>query len=135
MNVTEKYVEFILYYIGDEWRIQLNEPQEDGRYVSWKTGPIVTIPVKIEVLNKYTRSAQLRLSFDKYKVDDLFFMPINSSPDSILSKTHKKVEKIVNRTFIDDGRADDIKKLYAERRAFISEQFIKAKLKHDEQSR
>ena len=77
MNVTEKYVEFILYYIGDEWRIQLNEPQEDGKYISWKTGPTVTIPVKIEVLNKYTRSAQLRLSFDKYKVDDLFFMPIN----------------------------------------------------------
>ncbi len=125
MHITVKYVEFILEYLGDSFRAELLEPQEDGGYVSWKLGPVVCVAVKIEVLNKYTRSAQLRLSFDKYQVDDLFFMPLNSSPDSILTKTNKKINKIVNRTFIDDGREDEIKKMYADKRAFIAEQFIK----------
>jgi len=127
MNITEKYVEFIVDYIGKDFRAELLEPQEDGVYVSWKIGPIVTMPVKIEVLNRYTRSANIRLSFDKYKVDDLFFMPINSSPDSIVNKTHKKINKIVNKTIIDDGREDEIRKMYADRRARINEMFIQTK--------
>lgn len=124
--ITVKYVEFILEYLGDSFRAELIEPQEDGGYVSWKLGPVVCVSVKIEVLNKYTRSAILRLSFDKYVVEDIFFMPLNSSPDSILTKVNKKINKIVNRTFIEDGRADEIKKMYADRRAHISEQFVKA---------
>jgi len=132
MNITEKYVEFILDYIGKDFRAELLEPQEAGVYVSWKIGPIVTIPVKIEVLNRYTRSANLRLSFDKYKVDDLFFMPINSSPDSIMSKTHKKINKIVNKTLIDDSREEEIRKMYADKRARINEMFITTKPKADE---
>jgi hypothetical protein len=131
--ITQKYVEFILEYIGDSFRAELLEPLEKGTYASWKMGPIISMPVKIEVLNKYTRSANLRLSFDKYKVDDLFFMPLNSSPDSILNKTNKKIHKIVNQTLIDDGREDEIKKMYADKRALISEMFLKAKTKTDEQ--
>jgi hypothetical protein len=133
--ITEKYVEFILNYIGDDFRAELYEPQEKGTYASWKLGPIVTIPVKIEVINKYTRSANLRLLFDKYKVEELFFMPLNSSPDSILNKTNKKIVKIVNETLIDDGREDEIRKMYADKRAFINEMFIKAKEKNNEQTR
>lgn len=130
--ITEKYVEFILEYIGDSFRAELYEPQEKGTYVSWKIGPTVTIPVKIKVLNRYTRSANLRLSFDKYQIDGLFFMPLNSSPDSILNKTNKKIVKIVNTTIIDDGREDEIRKMYADKRAFIEEMFIKAKEKNNE---
>lgn len=130
--ITEKYVEFILNYIGNDFRAELYEPQEKGTYVSWKLGPIISIPVKIEVLNKYTRSANLRLSFDKYKVEELFFMPLNSSPDSILNKTNKKIVKIVNNTLIDDGREDEIRKMYADKRALISEMFIRAKEKNNE---
>lgn len=127
MMVTQKYVEFILDYLGDSFKAELYEPQEKGKYISWKLGPIISIPVKIEILNKYTRSANLRLSFDKYQVDDLFFMPLNSSPDSILNKVNKKIVKIVNKTLIDDGREDEIKKMYDDKRAFISELFIKSK--------
>ena len=123
--ITQKYVEFILEYLGDSFRAELHEPQEKGKYISWKLGPIISIPVKIEILNKYTRSANLRLSFDKYQVDDLFFMPLNSSPDSILNKTNTKINKIVNKTLIDDGREDEIRKMYEDKRAFISEQFVK----------
>lgn len=126
MHITAKYVEFILEYLGDSFRADLVEPQEEGVYVSWKMGPIVCLPVKIEVLNKYTRSAQLRLSFDKYTVEDIFFMPLNSSPASIISKTNKKINKIVNKTLLEDGREDEIRKMYADKRAFIGEQFVKA---------
>lgn len=132
MSITEKYVDFILDYLGEVSRVQLLEPQEDGKNIYWKTGPIVTLPVKIEVLAKYTRSAILRLSFDKYTVEDLFFMPINSSPDSILSKIDKKMHKIVNKAFIDDGREEEIKKMYQERRAEIAELFKKLNEKEDE---
>lgn len=127
--ITQKYVEFILEYLGETSRAQLDEPLEDGAFASWKLGPTVSIPVKIKVLNKYTRSVNLLLSFDKYEVEYLFFMPINSSPDSILHKTHRKIEKIVNKTLIDDGRADEIKKMYADKRAEISKLFISAKVK------
>lgn len=130
--VTQKYVEFILEYLGKDFRAELAEPQEEGKSIYWKLGPIVSLPVKIEAVNKYTRSAYLRLSFDKYKVEDIFFMPLNSSPDSILNKTNKKINKIVNKTFIDDGREDEIRKMYADKRAFIAEQFIKAKTKTNE---
>ena len=125
MNITEKYVVFILDYLGDTSRVQLLEPVEKGVLVNWYKGPVITTPVKIEVISRYTRSAILRLSFDKYKVEDLFFMPINSSPDSILSKIDKKMQKIVNKAFIDDGREDEIKKMYQERRAEIAELFKK----------
>lgn len=124
--ITVKYVEFILEYLGDSFRADLVEPQQDGGYVSWKLGPVVYVPVKIEITNTYTRSAILRLSFDKYVVEDIFYMPLNSSPDSILTKINKKINKIVNRTFIDDGKTDYIKQLYKMKRAQISEQFIKA---------
>ena len=127
--ITVKYVEFILEYLGDSRRVQLVEPQEDGGYAYWKLGPSVTVPVKIKVLNKYTRSANLLLSFDKYEVEHLFFMPLNSSPDSILLKADRKIEKIVNKTFIEDGRADEIKKRYAKKRAEISELFVKTQSK------
>jgi hypothetical protein len=132
MNITEKYVVFILDYLGDTSRIQLLEPVEKGVLVNWYKGPVITTPVKIEVISRYTRSAILRLSFDKYKVEDLFFMPINSSPDSILSKIDKKMHKIVNKAFIDDGREDEIKKMYQERRAEIAELFKKLNEKQDE---
>lgn len=132
MNITEKYVVFILDYLGDSSRVQLLEPTEKGVLINWYKGPVITIPVKIEAINRYTRSAILRLSFDKYQVEDLFFMPINSSPDSILSKIEKKIHKIVNKAFIDDGREEEIKKMYQERRAEIAELFKKLNEKQDE---
>lgn len=132
MNITEKYVVFILDYLGDSSRVQLLEPTEKGVLINWYKGPVITTPVKIEAINRYTRSAILRLSFDKYTVEDLFFMPINSSPDSILSKIEKKIHKIVNKAFIDDGREEEIKKMYQERRAEIAELFKKLNEKQDE---
>jgi hypothetical protein len=125
MNITERYVEFILEYLEKNLKVQLMEPKDNNDYAYSKMGPKVNIDVEIKVLVKYTRSANLLLTFDKYTVEHLFFMPMASSPDSILEKTHKQIIKIVNNAFINDGREDEIKKMYDDKRAYIKQQIAK----------
>ena len=120
MTVTQKYVDFILdNIIQDTIRVQLYKPFEDGSRMYVKLGPTVHCKVQIEVVEKYTRSAKLKLTFDKYEVEELFFIPFSSSPDSIEKKIQNKIEKIVNKTFIDDNRTEDIKQMYEEKRKIM----------------
>lgn len=120
MTITQKYVDFILdNIIQDTIRVQLYKPYEDGSRMYVKLGPTVHCKVQIEVVEKYTRSAKLRLTFDKYEIEELFFIPFSSSPDSIEKKTQNKIEKIVNKTFIDDNRTEDIKQMYEEKRKIM----------------
>ena len=133
MTITQKYVDFILdNIIQDNITVQLYKPFEDGSRMYTKLGPTVRCKVEIEIVEKYTRSAKLKLTFDKYEVEELFFIPFNSSPDSIEKKTHTKIEKIVNKTFIDDNRTEDIKQMYAERHTQIGKIISKAISKKDE---
>ena len=134
MTITQKYVDFILdNIIQDSIRVQLYKPYEDGSRMYVKLGPTVHCKVQIEVVEKYTRSAKLRLTFDKYEIEELFFIPFSSSPDSIEKKTQNKIEKIVNKTFIDDNRTEDIKQMYDERMKMWGEDVIKfVKKKEDE---
>ncbi len=100
MTVTEKYIDFILdNFIGDKIKVQLPKPTSDGKLFWVKLGKKVTVDVKIEVVEKYTRSAKLKLVFDKYEVEQLFFIPIESSPTSIEHKFNNKVTNIVYQTF------------------------------------
>ena len=116
MTITQKYVDFILdNIIQDNITVQLYKPFEDGSRMYTKLGPTVRCKVQIEVIEKYTRSAKLKLTFDKYEVEELFFIPFSSSPDSIEKKTQNKIEKIVNKTFIDDNRTEEIKQMYEEK--------------------
>jgi hypothetical protein len=119
MSITEKYVAFILDSLKDSHKTQLMEPEGNGKYISWKCGTVVYLDVKLEVAATYTRSVKLNLIFDKYVVEQLFFMPLNSSPDSIMSKIYSKINAIVNKTLIDDNRDEDIKELYKKRRERI----------------
>jgi hypothetical protein len=120
MTITQKYVNFILdNIIQDSITVQLYKPYEDGSRMYVKLGPTVRCKVQIEVIEKYTRSAKLKLTFDKYEVEELFFIPISSSPESIEKKTQNKIEKIVNKTFIDDNRTEDIKQMYEEKRKIM----------------
>ena len=131
MTITQKYVDFILdNIIQDNITVQLYKPFEDGSRMYTKLGPTVRCKVEIEIVEKYTRSAKLKLTFDKYEVEELFFIPFSSSPDSIEKKTQNKIEKIVNKTFIDDNRTEDIKQMYEEKRKIMFNFNIK-----DEQSR
>ena len=120
LTITQKYVNFILdNIIKDKVTVQLYKPFEDGSRMYVKMGPTVQCKVNIKIIAKYTRSAKLKLKFDKYEVEEIFFIPFSSSPESIESKTRQKIEKIVNNTFIEDNRTDDIKKMYEERHQYF----------------
>ena len=107
--------------IGDKIKIQLPEPQEDGKLYWTKLGPIVYVDVTLEVIEKYTRSVNFKIKFDKYEIKKLMFMPIESAPMSIKEKLNKTLEKLVYNTFVEDGRKDDIKQMYVDKRNRIND--------------
>ena len=111
MSITEKYIDFILdNFIGSNIKVQLPKPYKEG--VMWvKLGLVVYQEVQIEVLEKYTRSVKLKLSFDKYEIEQLVFIPIELSPISIEEKFRKKIKNLVWKAFFDDGRQDEITKI------------------------
>ena len=115
MSITEKYIDFILdNFIGSNIKVQLPKPYKEG--VMWvKLGFVVYQEVEIEVLEKYTRSVKLKLLFDKYEVEQLVFIPIESAPISIKEKFYNRIEKLVYKTFFEDGRQEDISKMYEEK--------------------
>lgn len=122
MTITQKYVDFILdNIIQDSTTVQLYKPFEDGSRMFVKSGPTVYCKVQINIIEKYTRSVKLKLTFDKYEIEEIFFIPFSSSPDSIEMKTRKKIENIVNKTFIDDNRTEDIKQMYKDKYKAIGE--------------
>lgn len=137
MTITQKYVDFILdNVIQNTITVQLLKPMEDGVRMFVKLGPTIHCYVKIDVIEKYTRSAKLKLTFDKYEIEEIFFIPFSSSPDSIEMKTRKKIENIVNKTFIDDNRTEDIKQMYADKYKIFAESISKfIESKKDEQTR
>lgn len=130
MTVTEKYIEFILNSMEKETQVQLWEPKEGNSIAIHKFGPAVRIPVKMEVLQKYTRSVVMMISFDKYKIENIFFMPMNQSPEGIFNKIDKELHKIVNRAFMKDGREDEVREMYVKRREVIAKAIAEADLKY-----
>ena len=119
--MNKNYIEFILEnVINLKTKVLVPEPREDGRVVYWKLGPRVYIDVTLEVIKKYTRSVKFKIKFDKYEIEQLIFIPIESSPISIRGKLENKLEKIVYSTFIEDGRKDEIKQMYKDRRKNIA---------------
>lgn len=115
MGVTEKYIDFILdNFIGNKIKVQLPKPYKED--VMWvKLGFVVYQEVQIEVLEKYTRSVKLKCVFDRYETELLFFIPVESAPTSIKEKFYNKVEKVVYETFFNDGRKEEIFKMYEEK--------------------
>jgi hypothetical protein len=102
--------------IGSNIRVQLPHPQEDGKLFWTKLGPTVYMNVELEVIEKYTRSVIFKLKFDKYEIEKIIFIPIESSPMSIKEKLNNTLTNLVSKTFIADGRQDDLKKMYDEKR-------------------
>ena len=117
MDVREKYIDFMLEnIISSNIRVQLPEPHEDGKLFWTKLGPTVYMNVELEVIEKYTRSVIFKLKFDKYEIEKIIFIPIESSPMSIKEKLHSKIGNLVYKTFLEDGRQDDLKQMYDEKR-------------------
>ena len=117
MDIREKYIDFMLEnIIGTNMKVQLPSPQEDGRIFYVKLGPTVFMNVEFEVIEKYTRSVKFNFKFDRYDVEKIIFIPIESSPMSIKEKLYNTLTNLVSKTFIGDNREDDLKKMYDERR-------------------
>jgi hypothetical protein len=117
MELNKKYIEFMLENVIDSSiRVQLPNPQDDGKLFWTKLGPVVYIKVDLEVIEKYSRSVKFKLKFDKYEIEQLIFLPIESSPMSIKEKLVNKLEKLVCKTFLEDGRQEDMKQMYEEKR-------------------
>lgn len=122
MELTKKYIDFMLEnIIGTNMKVQLPSPQEDGRILYVKLGPTVFMNVEFEVIEKYTRSVKFKFKFDKYEVEKLIFIPIESAPMSIKEKLNNTLEKLVYNTFVEDGRRDAIKQMYDDRRNRIND--------------
>ena len=107
--------------IGYKMKVQLPSPQEDGRILYVKLGPTVYMDVNLEVIEKYTRSVKFNFKFDKYEVEKIIFIPIESSPMSIKEKLNNTLVKLVYNTFVEDGRQDDIKQMYDNKRNRIND--------------
>lgn len=117
MELTKKYIEFMLEnVIGSNITVQLPRPEEDGKLFWVKLGPTVYINVDLEVIEKYTRSVKFKLKFDKYELEQIIFIPIESSPISIEEKLTNKIEKLVCKTFLEDNRQDDMRQMYEDKR-------------------
>jgi hypothetical protein len=117
MDIREKYIDFMLdNIIGTNMKVQLPSPQEDGRIFYVKLGPTVFMNVELEVIEKYTRSVKFNLKFDRYEVEKIIFIPIESSPMSIKEKLHNTIENLVSKTFIGDGRQEEMRQMYEEKR-------------------
>lgn len=117
MDIREKYIDFMLEnIIPTNIKVQLPEPHEDGKLFWTKLGPTVYMNVELEVIEKYTRSVKFNFKFDRYDVEKIIFIPIESSPMSIKEKLHKTLENLVCKVFLADGRQDDLKKMYDEKR-------------------
>ena len=116
MTATEKYRDFILdNFIRDSIKVKLPKPTEDGRLMWVKIGLSVSIDVKLAVVEKYTRSAKIKLIFDRYEVEQLFFFPLESAPTKIQERFEEKLSEIVCKTFFDDDRHEDVLRMYKER--------------------
>lgn len=117
MDIREKYIDFMLEnIIGTNIKVQLPNPQEDGKLFWVKLGPVVYMDVELGVIEKYTRSVKFNFKFDRYDVEKIIFIPIESSPMSIKEKLDNTLANLVFKTFDEDGRRDDIRQMYDEKR-------------------
>jgi hypothetical protein len=120
ISLSEKYLQFILEnVISKKTKIQLPSPQDDGKHMWVKLGPVVHIDVVLEVSEIYTRSVKFKIIFDKYELEEMFFIIPESSPVSIKQKLTSKLERLVYKTLLDDGRRDEIVEMYEQKRKNI----------------
>lgn len=110
------YAEFIVEeYLRNNYRVTLDQPKnEDGtkpRFIN-KIGPFVEIDVQVEVVAIYTRSAELFLSFDGLHAKSIFYMPTHKSPEQLAHEIYRKIDKMVNKTMLENGKEEWIREEY-----------------------
>jgi hypothetical protein len=122
MAIRQKYIDFILEnLIYPQVKIQLPIPADDGEYYCVQEGTILYMDITIQLIERYTRSVKLKLYFDAYEKEQIFFIPIAEAPELIERKLHYMLKKVVMETFENNGRRQEIKQWYdeAKRNRFI----------------
>lgn len=112
------YAEFIAEDLKGSYKITIDQPRNpDGSnpYIL-KLGPFVYVNVQVEILNIYSRSVELFLSFDGLTAKKLFFTPSHEGPDIIHAKIFRKIDKIVNKALLEDGREEWIREEYRKKK-------------------
>ena len=127
------YAEFIAEDLKGSYKITIDQPRNpDGSnpYIL-KLGPFVYVDVQVEILNIYSRSVELFLSFDGLTVKKLFFTPSHEGPDIIHAKIFRKIDKIVNKALLEDGREEWIREEYRKKKERLNNtiQGVAAKIK------
>jgi hypothetical protein len=122
MAIRQKYIDFILEnLIYPQVKIQLPIPADDGEYYCVQEGTILYMDITIQVIERYTRAVKLKLNFDAYEKEQIFFIPIAEAPELIERKLHYMLKKAVMETFENNGRRQEIKQWYddAKKNRFI----------------
>lgn len=114
----ERYVSFICEEIPGSMKVSISPPppKDDGTLgysIMPKIGPWVTRNVGIEIIEKYTRSAKIRLSFDSYYDESIYYMSRRKGPETILEEISAKISKIVNSRYKAENRTEDIREEYS----------------------
>jgi len=124
-DTMERYVNFICSEIPKEINVLMLR-SNNGSMIYYKIGPKVYTKTKVEIVEKYTRSAKLRLIFDKYTDESVYYMSRKKGPEKLLSEINNKISKIVNDKFIEDNRIDEIEEQYMEKEKRFGEELSRA---------
>ena len=122
MEIRQKYIDFIIEnLIHNLVKIQLPIPGDNGENYCVQEGTILYMDITIQVIEIYTRAVKLKLIFDAYEKEQIFFIPIAESPELIERKLHYTLTKVVIETFENNGRTQEIKQWYddAKRNRFL----------------
>jgi hypothetical protein len=102
------YKDFILEQILNEKHKAWFFKKIGEEYFTSKLGYAPSINVKVKLLEVFSRSFKLKLSFDCYISELLFFAPTTQSPDQLMERFQNKLNEIVNETFYNNGREEEI---------------------------
>jgi hypothetical protein len=116
------YPEFISEDIRGSYKVTLNQPKNpDGSkaYIT-KLGPFVHVNVEVEILAIYTRSVELFLTFEGLNIRKIFYTPFDKGPDVIHADIYQKIDKLVNKALLEDGREEWIREEYRKKQERIN---------------
>ena len=116
------YPEFIAQDLKGSYKITVDQPKnQDGStpYIK-KLGPFVHVSVQVEILNIYTRSVELFLTFDGLNIKKIFYTPFDKGPDIVHAEIYHKIDKLVNKALLEDGREEWIREEYRKKQERVN---------------
>jgi len=116
------YPEFIVQDLKGTYRVTVDQPKNpDGSspYIK-KLGPFVHVDVQVEILAIYTRSLELFLTFDGLNIRKIFYTPFDKGPDIIHIEIFQKIDKLVNKALLEEGREEWIREEYRKKQERVN---------------